>query len=95
MKVANYIETRLNISNKALQYRLGKDVKLHIQEVSDGMVLFLIEQFELNPDVLVGDIRSLYKRKQQIDAKRIGEMTYKKHLKLKLLKNGLRRKSVN
>ena len=82
MKIANYIETRLNISNKALQYRLGKDVKLHTQEVSDGMVLFLIEQFELNPDVLVGDIRSLYKRKQQIDAKRIGEMTYKKHLKL-------------
>ena len=88
MKIANYIETRLNISNKALQYHLGKDVKLHTQEVSDGMVLFLIEQFEINPDTLVGDIRSLYKRKQLIDAKKLGEITYKNHLKLKLM-NGL------
>ena len=86
MIVENYIKVRVPIFNKALSYRLNKGAKLYTDEVCNAMILFLIDQFDRNPDCLVGDIRSLYNRKKEIEKERLGEMTYREHLQAKMRK---------
>ncbi len=85
MKVENYIQVRISIVHKALDYRLGKGVKMYLEDVCEPMVLFLVEQFEKNPDCLIGDIRSLYNNKERIDKKRLCEMTYREYLQKEFL----------
>ncbi len=86
MNVENYIKIRVPISNNALDFRLGKGATLNTNKVCDAMILFLMEQFDLNPDCLVGDINSLYARKKEIYKKRYGEITYREYLQAKMRK---------
>ena len=83
MIVKNYIKVCFPISNISLQYRLGKGVEFYLDDISDGLVLFLLEQFEKNPDSLTGDIRSLYEKKRAIE---IGHLTYREYLEAKMSK---------
>ena len=64
----------------------GKGASLYTDQVCDAMVLFLVEQFDLNPDCLIGDIGSLYTRKKEIYMKLFGKMTYREYLQAKMRK---------
>ncbi len=86
MNVENYIKVRVPISNHTIDFRLGKGATLYTDQVCDAMILFLLEQFDLNPDCLIGDINSLYTRKKEIFQKRYGEMTYQEYLQAKMRK---------
>lgn len=70
MKVEHFIKVCVPISNKALQYRLGKGVTLYVDKICDALVLFLVEQYELNGACLIGHIGSLLTRKAEIDKKK-------------------------
>ena len=74
MNVEHYIQVRLPISDESREFRLEKDVELYTDKVCEPMILFLTEQFDINPDCLVGDIRSLYQRKKKIVQKKVKEM---------------------
>jgi hypothetical protein len=74
MNVERYIKVRLPISDASREFRLEKDVELYTDKVCEPMILFLTEQFDLNPNCLVGDIRSLYQRKNEIVQKKANEM---------------------
>jgi len=87
MRVECFLQIRVPIYSKARDYCLGKGVKLYIDEVCDTMILFLVKQYEANEKCcLIGDIGNLYKRKAEIDQKRLGEMTYREHLQDKTQK---------
>ncbi len=74
MNVEHYIKVCLPISDESREYRLAKGVELYTDKVCEPMILFLTEQFEINPNCLVGDIRSLYERRKEIVQKKAVEM---------------------
>ncbi len=90
MRVENFIQIRVPIYSKARDYYLGKGAKLYTDEVCDAMILFLIEQYEQNEKCcLVGDIRSLYKRKKEIDQRKTTNITYRENLQKNLNRRSL------
>ncbi len=74
MNVEHYIKVCLPISDESREFRLAKGVELYTDKVCEPMILFLTEQFDLNPNCLVGDIRSLYERREKILKKKADEM---------------------
>ncbi len=74
MNVEHYIKVSFPISDESREYRLAKGAELYTDKVCEPMILFLVEQFELNPNCLVGDIRSLYQRKTMIVKKKADEI---------------------
>jgi hypothetical protein len=86
MRVEFYLKTRFLISAPD-RFCLGKGVELYTDEVCDLMIDFLWEQFELNPSCFVGDIQGLIKMKKQMDEARLGKMTYKEYLQIKMSKD--------
>lgn len=86
MNVEHYIKVRFPISDKSREFRLSKGAKLNTDKVCDPMILFLVEQFEVNPNCLIGDIRSLYQRKNEIMENKANEMTYLEYLQAKMRK---------
>lgn len=80
MNVEHYIKVCLPISDQTREFRLSKEAELYTDKVCDPMVIFLIEQFELDPNCLIGDIRSLYQRKKEIIENKANEMTYLEYL---------------
>ncbi len=86
MNVEHYIKVRLYISDESREYRLAKGAELYTDKVCDPMILFLTEQFDLNPNCLVGDIRSLYQRKKEIVQKKAIEMAHIEKIQAKMQK---------
>ncbi len=86
MRVEHYIKVCLPISDNSRDYRLAKGAELYTDKVCEPMILFLVEQFEQNPDCLIGDIRSLYQRKKEIERNNANEITYLEYLQSKMKK---------
>lgn len=80
MRIEFFIQIRVPIFSKARAYRLGKGAKLYLDEVCDAMILFLHEQYKINPSCLFGDIQSLFLKKGDVDRKRLGEISYLEYL---------------
>jgi len=90
MRIEYFLQTRVPLYSKARDFCLGKSVKLYTDKICDAMILFLIEQYETNEKCcLIGDIGSLYKRKKEIDQKRLEDnITYREHLQ-ELMRKGV------
>lgn len=80
MRIEYFLQVRVPIFSRARAYRLGKGAKLYLDQVCDAMILFLHEQYELNPSCLFGDIQSLFLKKGDVNRKRLGELSYLEHL---------------
>ena len=92
MRVENFLQTRVSLYSKARNFCLGKGVKMYTDEVCDAMILFLVEKYEYYEQnkkcCLIGDIGSLYKRKKEIEQKRINDnTTYRQHLQDRVNRN--------
>ena len=80
MRAKNFLQTRVSLYSKSRDFCLGKGVKTHTDKVCDAMILFLADEFEKNPNCLLGDTRGLLVRKKEIDQQRLGEKIYREHL---------------
>jgi hypothetical protein len=80
MRVDYFLQIRVPLYSRGRDYRLGKGVKMYTDNITDALVLYLVDEFEKNPSYLLGDIRGLLLRKAEIDKRKLGEQTYREHL---------------
>ena len=93
MRIEFFLQTRVPIFSRARDFRLGKGVKMYIDEITDALTLFIFEQYQINPSCVFGDIQSLLFKKGEIDRKRLGEITYLEHLQKRKVEINLKMRS--